>query len=196
MHQCACFCMCMCLPDEEDMVTHIPFFLGLLPLPSAQFWNSTSVLSLHLQTNRMLTALIESRAAPANVYETPQQTHLTSCPGCPMERPIHHSVGPSESWGDTIRKRDERGLENMFAFFLWKSSPEWSESLNFFHKWSFRCSPWPVLRLFLSPPFVSSPHKAQHHKEKLQPRHFFLLPACGGTRAQERPHMKYILACL
>lgn len=33
-----CFCMYMCLPDEEDMVTHIPFLLGPpLVLLSSQF---------------------------------------------------------------------------------------------------------------------------------------------------------------
>lgn len=46
----ACVCVCTCLPDEDDMVTHSPFLEPPLALLSAQFWNSTSVLSLHLQT--------------------------------------------------------------------------------------------------------------------------------------------------
>lgn len=32
-----------------------------------------------------------------------QNTHLTSSPGCPMDRPIHQSVGPRESWGGTVK---------------------------------------------------------------------------------------------
>lgn len=66
-HTCisVCFYMCMCLPDEEDMVTHNLFLGPIIAVPSAQFWNSTSVLSLQLQINT--------------------QTHLTNVPSwCPL----------------------------------------------------------------------------------------------------------------
>lgn len=45
-------CLCKSSPVEDDMVTHNPFFL-VLPLTLAQFWNSRSVLSLHLQKKRL-----------------------------------------------------------------------------------------------------------------------------------------------
>lgn len=51
------------LPDDEDMVTHILSLLGPKALASAQFWNSTSVVSLHLQTNPMLRAQRETVVA-------------------------------------------------------------------------------------------------------------------------------------
>lgn len=57
---------CARLPVEDDMVTHSLFFLGSpLALPSAQFWNSTSVLSLHLQTNTHIHLMNSPRWNPA-----------------------------------------------------------------------------------------------------------------------------------
>lgn len=58
------------LPDDEDMVTHILSLLGPKALASAQFWNSTSVLSLHLQTNAMLRARRETVAAAENFLQS------------------------------------------------------------------------------------------------------------------------------
>lgn len=36
------------------------------------------------------------------IFNNLLNTHMTSSPGSPMDRPIHHSVGPRDSWGDTV----------------------------------------------------------------------------------------------
>lgn len=60
-YTCISLCFWMCVPVEEDMVTHRPFFLRSSPARcSAQFWNSTSVLSLHLRTKIMFRWILGS----------------------------------------------------------------------------------------------------------------------------------------
>lgn len=44
-------------------------------------------------------------------YEAPWRTHLTSSPTCPIDRPIHQSVGPSDNWINTRKNQILNRLE-------------------------------------------------------------------------------------